>query len=185
MFDKEKVTNLSQFKEKINQEFLPSGCAAVTEDTSISFYYIKKSTNNVLDAPLLLGTVFVTDKLEIQMFVSSTLIPTFYHHLLQSSTNTIKTITVLLNLQFFCKSACDRSTDFSANTCISLVVSFLDHHIIASSADEQSSNDILFIAFMVEQLKLYQTPKLGRHYSVELITTAFLWQLTSTALYKK
>ena len=38
---------------------------------------------------------------------------------------------------------------------------------------------------MVEQLKLYQTPKLGRRYPVELITTAFLWQRTSTALYKK
>ena len=63
----------------------------MTEDSSISFYYIKKSTNNVLDAPLLLGTVIVTDKLEIQMFVSSTSVPTSsYHHLLQSSINTIK-----------------------------------------------------------------------------------------------
>ena len=108
------------------------------------------------------------------MFVSSTSIPTSsYHHLLQSSTNTIKTTTKLLNLLFFCKSACDRSTDFRANTCISLVVSLLDHYIIASSADEQSSDDISFITFMAEQLKLYQTPKLGRRYYVELITTAF------------
>ena len=61
----------------------------------------------------------------------------------------------------------------------------LDHYIIASSADEQSSDEISLIAFMVEQLKLHQTPKLGRRYSVELITTAFLGQLTSTALYKK
>ena len=146
----------------------------MTEDSSISFYYIKTSTNNILDATLLLGTVIVTDKLEIQMFVSSTSIPTLsYDHLLQSSANTIKTTTELLNRLSFCKSACDRSTDFSANTCISLVVYLLDHYIIASSADEQSSDDISFIIFMVEQLKLYQTPKLNRCYSVELITTAF------------
>ena len=124
LFDSEKVANLSEFKEKINQEFLPSGYMSVTEDSSVSFYYIKKSVNNFLDAPLLLGTVIVTDKLEIQMFVSSTSIPTSsYHHLLQSSTSTIKTTTELLNLLSFCKSVCDRSTDFSANTCISLVVS--------------------------------------------------------------
>ena len=190
LFDSKKVANLHEFKEKRIQESLPSGYVSVTEDGSISFYYFKKSTNNVLDAPLLLGTVIVTCKLdfEIQMFVFSTSIPvptSSYHHLLQSSTNTIKTTTKLLNLLSFCKSACGRSTDFSANTCILLVVSLLDHYIIASSADEPLSDDISFITFMVEQLKLYQTPKLGRRYSVELITTAFLWQLTSTALYKK
>ena len=41
------------------------------------------------------------------------------------------------------------------------------------------------VKFVVEQLRLYLSPKLGRRYSVELITTSFLWQLTSTALYQK
>ena len=133
-----------------------------------------------------LDAVIVTDKLEIQIFVSSTSIPTSsYHYLLQSSTNTRKTTTELLNLLSFCKCACDGSTDFSASACISLVVSLLEYYIIASSADEQSSHDISFITFMVGQLKLYQNPKLGRRYSVVLITTSFLWQLTNTALYKK
>ena len=92
LFDSEEVANLSEFKEKINQESLPSGYVSVTEDSNVSFYYIKKPTSNVLDAPLLLGTAIVTDKLEIQMFVSSTSIPTSsYHHLLQSSTRTIRT----------------------------------------------------------------------------------------------
>ena len=91
LFDSEIIANLSEFKEKINQESLPNGCVSVTEDSSISCYYIKKFTNNVLDAPLLLGSVIVTNKLEIQMFVSSTSIPkSSYHHLLQSSTNTKK-----------------------------------------------------------------------------------------------
>ena len=76
LFDSEKVANLSEFKEKINQKSLPSGYVYVTEDNIVSFYYIKKSTTNVLDAPLLLGTVIVRDKLEIQLFVSFTSIPT-------------------------------------------------------------------------------------------------------------
>ena len=37
----------------------------------------------------------------------------------------------------------------------------------------------------MEQLKLVQVPKNGRRYSSDLICTAFLWQLTSTSLYKK
>ena len=39
--------------------------------------------------------------------------------------------------------------------------------------------------FVMEQLRLYQTPKLGRWFSIELISTLFSWQLTCTALYKK
>ena len=59
------------------------------------------------------------------------------------------------------------------------------HYLTTCTDDEQSDKNITLIKFVMEQLKLYQTPKLGRHYSVELLTTAFLWQLSSTALYKK
>jgi len=39
--------------------------------------------------------------------------------------------------------------------------------------------------FFIEQLELHQTRKHARRYSTNTVKTAFLWQLTSTALYKK
>ena len=39
--------------------------------------------------------------------------------------------------------------------------------------------------FIIEQLRLLHVPKQGRRYSSAMTTTAFLWQLTSTSLYKK
>jgi len=132
LFESENVKNLSEFKEKIKTECLPHGFVSVEEGSSIFYHYIKSSANTLFDAPKLLGTVIVTDQLEVQMFVSSTFIPkTSYHHLLQSSSSTsiIKTTTELLNLLSFCKCACDRSTDFTANTCIALVISLLTHYI--------------------------------------------------------
>ena len=41
------------------------------------------------------------------------------------------------------------------------------------------------IKFIIEQLQLMQVKKEARRYSTDIITTAFLWQLTSCSLYKK
>ena len=41
------------------------------------------------------------------------------------------------------------------------------------------------VNFFVEQLKLAQISKHGRRYSSNMLTTAFLWKLTSPALYQK
>ena len=185
--ERERVENFSEFKVKIKRETLPSGFVSVEENNSMFFHYIELS-NQLLDAPKLLGSVIITDKLEIQMFVSSASIPSStYNHLLSSSSraNSLKTTTELSNLLSFCKSACDRASDFNGNTCISLVVSLLNHYLSECTAGEQCDENKALVKFIVEQLKLYQTPKLGRRYSAEMFTTAFLWQLTSTALYKK
>ena len=39
--------------------------------------------------------------------------------------------------------------------------------------------------FIIEELQLLFKPKEGWRYSPTMITTAFLWQLTSSSLYKK
>ena len=168
-----------EFKEKIKNESLPNGFVSLEEGSSIFYHYIKSSANHLLDTPKLLGTVVITNKLEVQVFVSSTPIPrSSYHHLLHSST--IKTTTELLNLLSFSK-----STDGSANTNNTMIISILMHYLTTCTDSGPSLKNITLIKFVMEQLKLYQTPKLGRRYSVELLTTAFLWQLSSTALYKK
>ena len=64
----------------------------------------------------------------------------------------------------------------------SLVVNLLK--LYQSSLTDHESL-LSLIRFVIEQLQLLQVQKHGRCYSVELITTAFLWQLTSIACYKK
>ena len=53
------------------------------------------------------------------------------------------------------------------------------------AADDIACCTLLLHFISDEQLQLLQMPKYGRRYSVNLITFYFLWQLTSSALYKK
>ena len=57
----------------LKSESLPSGFVYV-EKGSI-FYHNIKSPNQPLDSPKLLGTIIITHKLEVQMFISSALLP--------------------------------------------------------------------------------------------------------------
>ena len=58
----------------IKSESLPSGFLYVEKGSSIFHHYIK-SSNQPLDSPKLLGTIIITDKVEVQMFISSALLP--------------------------------------------------------------------------------------------------------------
>ena len=59
-------------------ESLPSGFVYVEKGSSIFYHYIK-SSNQTLDSPKLLGTIIITHKLEVQMFISSALLPRSYN----------------------------------------------------------------------------------------------------------
>ena len=58
----------------LKSESLPSGFVYV-EKGSRNFYHYIKSSNQPLDSPKLLGTIIITHKLEVQMFISSALLP--------------------------------------------------------------------------------------------------------------
>ena len=58
----------------LKSESLPSGFVYVEKGSSIIYHYIK-SSNQPLDSPKLLGTIIITHKLEVQMFISSALLP--------------------------------------------------------------------------------------------------------------
>ena len=57
----------------LKSESLPSGFVYVEKGSSIFYHYIK-SSNQPLDSPKLLGTIIITHKLEVQMFISSALL---------------------------------------------------------------------------------------------------------------
>ena len=57
----------------LKSESLPSSFVYVEKGNSIFYHYIKSST--AIDSPKLLGTIIITHKLEVQMFISSALLP--------------------------------------------------------------------------------------------------------------
>ena len=58
----------------LKSESLPSGFVYVEKGSSIFYRYIK-SSNQPLDSVKLLGIIIITHKLEVQMFISSALLP--------------------------------------------------------------------------------------------------------------
>ena len=53
----------------LKSESLPSAFVYVGKGSSTFYHYIK-SSNQPLDSPKLLGTIIITHKLEVQMFIS-------------------------------------------------------------------------------------------------------------------
>ena len=85
------------------------------------------------------------------------------------------------------KSAAKNTLASTQKSClIDVALSGLRQYLSAlEAADEDSICCILLLHFICEQLQLLQVPKHGRRYSTELIMLSFLWQLTSSVLYKK
>jgi len=186
LFENEKFEDFSTFKAKIEKETLPSGFVLVFNENGAQFHHIETSNQFSLEslasAPSIFGSLLVSDTLQTKMFVSSAHIPkSAYSHL--TTSDGLKTTTEFANLLSFCKSFCEKAFADPRNSCIALIVMLLEHHL--TTASECSDEFLPLLKFILEQLKLCQTPKQGRRYSVQVITTAFLWQLTSTALYKK
>ena len=176
------LTDFASFQQKIKSEILPSGFASVSGKDCQAFYYFKYSDiGNYQDAPKLL-TVIVTSNLDDHAYVYSTLIPpSSYHHITSSSK--LKAISELLA---FCKSFCEKSSENqNQSNFIALVVSLLESAIFSEAHLVENPDSFSLIQFVIEQLKLIDVPKQGRRYTANMVKTAFLWQLSSTALYKK
>ena len=189
VFEEEKFDDFASFKKKIQLETLPDGYLAVMEDNQAWFHYIstpETTQNPIKTAPNLLASVLVTGSFQVKAFVRSATLPcSAYKHLLTSQYLT--TTSELTNLLALCKSLSDNS--HSNNThqyLLNLTVSLLEEYL--SSEEETQNLDssvVSLVKFVMEQLSLVQISKNGRRYSANLLTTAFLWQLTSTSLYKK
>lgn len=179
----ESFDNFALFKTKIQNETLPSGYIAVVEDKHAWFHYISMAEEH---APMLLASVAITESLEIKAYVRSALIPySAYQHLLPSKC--LSTTTEFTNILSLCKSLCtDSHNSNNSFFLLRLALSILEQYISKQASSQNPDKCLVsLLNFVVEQLKLVQTPKHGRRYSSDLITTAFLWQLTSTSLCQK
>ena len=79
--------------------------------------------------------------------------------------------------------ACSLSS-FTGKTHLSLAASFLKAYAEVNLTKVDEDFHVPLVKFIIEQLNLIGVQKNGRHYSTEVMTTSFLWQLTSTSLYK-
>jgi len=178
----DEIQDFSALQKELSQIKLPSGFINKTEEKQIVFYLIEEA-NNCSDAPKLLASVVIEDNLTISAYVSSVRLPqSTYQHLLHGQY--IKSISCLSNLLAHCKSLADKSTANSGNF-IDLAVCALQNYILVQTNKSETIANIALLNFIIEQLQLLFKPKEGRRYTTTLITMAFLWQLTSTSLYKK
>ena len=76
----------------LKSESLSSGFVYVEKGSSTFYHYIK-SSNQPLDSAKLLGTIIITHKLEVQMFISSALLPRSSYNPQLYSASIIKTTT--------------------------------------------------------------------------------------------
>jgi len=182
LFQSEKLISFEDFKTKISVEPLPSGYITEVGGNCILFHYLNYS-EQLVDAPKLLASIIVMNTLEVKIFVHSAVLPrSAYSHLLHS--DILQSISEFSNLLALCKSLCEID-NVSNGIFISLAISLLDRYVDAESSSESSEDILPLIQFVVEQLNLALVPKNGRRYSSRTITTAFLWQLSSSCLYKK
>ena len=131
-------------------------------------------------------SVIVSHDMELTAFVKSSRVPdSIYKHLLSSGR--VDSTSGLINVLALCKSMCmeDRSSQNSYYHVELAVLNLKDYVSAENVMQETGVTNSELIAFIIEQLTLLHTKKLGRRYSTKLIMTAFLWKLTSTALYKK
>ena len=181
----ENISDLSSLKEKLLCETLPSGFISIVQETQIILLNVVNISADDFSSPQLSASVKVSANLDLNLFVGSKKVPfTVYQHLITS--NKLTNISQLLNILALCKALCANSYESDKSSAyLSLALSFLEEYIALESHNTSSKSSLDLVKFIVEQLSLVNIPKHGRRYSSSLITTAFLWQLTSSSLYKK
>ena len=185
MFVQDCIDSFEMLKLKLEGDFiLPEGYIYAFKENCCLFYFIQNS-DDINDAPQLLGSVFVSHSLNVTAFMSSTKISqAVYKHFLNDCF--IKSYTGLSNILAVCKSIFLK--EYTQKSCyLDMAIDALKHYESVSSLNdsEEEVTDSNLIQFIVEQLQLSQKAKHGRRYSVNLLTLSFLWQLSSTSLYKK
>ena len=175
------LSNFDDLKSKVSEVILPSGYISSVETDKISFHCIEQD-NDSSSAPKLGASVIIFASLCFAAYVSSVQVPSkVFKHLITNER--IETLSGLNNVLAHCKSLSDKSLPLK-NCIIEKVICYLKGFLSLAKQDNSDCNASL-IDFIVEQLQLFLLPKERRRYSTKTITMAFLWQLSSTSLYKK
>ena len=187
---KDTILNFFDLMNKFDKIYLPDDCILIYwyEITSnCLIFHLLLHNNDICVAPKLLASVVVHDELKINAFASQAALPMHIcSHLLTNGS--VASLSDLSNILVLCKSIAENTFVSTQKCClIDVALSALSQCLsLLEAADEDRAYCTLLLHFICdEQLQLLQMPKYGRRYSANLITLYFLWQLTSSALYKK
>ena len=163
---------------------MPKGYGFVSKLNYCSFHLLEQH-DDISISPKLLASVIITKKLKLSAVTSS--IPLqediFIHFLTNGK---VVNLTDSSNILAICKNvACKTINVWQKSYLIDIAISSLKQHMHQFYFDQDEFNCASLLQFICEQLQLLQVPKHGHRYSTDMIILAFLWQLTSSALYKK
>ena len=184
LFDCELFDLFASFRIKITNEILPSGYTAISTSNSMQFHYIA-CQENFHDTPKLLSSVVVTEDLIVKPFVLSTPLPSSSFCYIIARTKLSNT-SQLLNILALCVSLSQMDSSINSKVFISTAINCFEM-FLSTRLDENNlnQNEQFLLQFILEQLQLISISKTNRRYSVSMLKTCFLWQLTSTFLYEK
>ena len=151
-------------------------------------FHLIQCLDDVKKSPKLLASVVVQEDFGFNAFMSSVLVPPkLYKHIMSSDTGILKKMSEFCNSLAFCKALTTSSiNDGSDNSHgISLAVSALESYLCSKTETQDKDLPQPLLQFIIEQLQQIHVPKNGQRYSTSLLMTSFLWQLTSSSLYKK
>jgi len=155
----------------------------------LHFHYIQYSSD-LGKAPEILISVTIASDLKVNSWIYKAPVPQrMCKDLIPSGF--ISKMSQLLNWLAFCKSTLLDSASQGASLSqksmqvINLSIQLLQGFVNEQGVDGADTSQIDLVNFIIEQLQLLSVNKNGRRYSTNMIKTAFLWQLTSTTLYKK
>ena len=178
-------TDFNEFKKMLDHANIPSGCLKVVEEHNVKFINVQWSDDKLI-APKILASVTVSEELDTNAYAASLpLSKSLYTHLL--SNDKICTMTELCNILAFYKAFVEDTVtnkQYSENFLCAAIVAL--KQLLVTSAETTQTNELsLPLINFIEQFQLKQIGKHGRRYSVNMLTTSFLWKLTSTALHLK
>ena len=132
-------------------------------------------------------SVAVLESLAYHTFSNSVLLPphSFKDLLTSGSLKRMSDLTNVLALckSWFCESsAYNSSSNFHVDFAVASLQQYLSSEALGTKND--GTLEIPLPNFIIEQLKLLGVPKIEQQYLINMTTTAFLWQLTSSSLYK-
>ena len=179
---KDFIESLDMLKEKLKTLVLPDGCCSVIQTNRIIFHCFDYKE----ESPKLLVSITILNNLSVAAHAQSvTIKEKHFQHLLDHGH--VKSFTALLNIIAHCKAlnssgGSKEQTDFDLECA---VLSLQNYCSKCLRNDVHDPSKMELINFFIEQLQLLLMAKQARRYSSFTVTTAYLWQLTSSSLYKK
>lgn len=168
MKESDRVSDLNDFEKDF---VIPSGFDKIRRSSNILFVYLNENGSSIR------ASVVIQSDLTFEIFFNGQTVPLKKVKYLLLC-DKLTTTTELSNILALVKSWCENDTNvLSYEDLLKQVIIDLEK-ILPDSTNSQ------LLKFVIEQLMLTLVPKNGRHYSNELFIHAFLWHMTSPALYK-